>query len=90
MAHQVVTTGRDESQAEPRIARDQALKVLRRHDIQVVLANNGVEEFRVLLHHEGREVELALRHELGLFGQLMVGQMDIQLPKVGVRQELLH
>src|SRR5262249_12514382 len=89
-AHQVVTAGRYESQTEPRVPRDQALEVLGRHDIQIVLTYDGTDEFRVLLHYEGREVELALCHEFGLFGQFMVGQMNIQLPQVGVRQELLH
>ena len=48
------------------------------------------EKFRVLLHHEGGKVELALGHQLGLFGQFVVGQTDIQFPKVGVLEELLH
>jgi hypothetical protein len=38
-----------------------------RHDIQIVLTNDSVKEFRVLLHYESREVELALCHKLGLF-----------------------
>jgi hypothetical protein len=72
----------------PRVACNQALEVLGRQDIQVVPADDGLEEFRVLLHHKGREVELALRHEFGLFGQLVVGQTDIQLTQVGIRKKL--
>ena len=39
--HQVVTTGRDTAKTEPRVACNQALEVLGRHDIQAVLANDG-------------------------------------------------
>jgi hypothetical protein len=60
------------------------------HDIQVVLADDSAQEFGVFLHHKGRKVELALGHELGLFQQSVVRQVDIQPPKVFVREELSH
>ena len=56
------------AETEPWVARDQAMKDPWRHDIQIVLANDSVEEFRVLLHYERREVKLALCHKPGLFG----------------------
>src|SRR5262249_21938134 len=89
-AHQVVTTRRDTAKTEPRIACNQALKVLWRHDIQVMLTDDGVEEFGVFLDHEGSNVEFALRHQLGLFCQSVVRQMDVQPPQIRALKELTH
>jgi hypothetical protein len=44
----------------------------------------------VFLHHEGGEVELALGHQLGLFQQSVVRQMDIQRTQIWVLEELPH
>ena len=65
------TAGRDATGIKPGIAGNQSLEVVRRYEIQAVLAYEVAQEVCVLLHHESRKVELALRYELSLLGQCM-------------------
>jgi hypothetical protein len=53
-AHQVVATGWDLTETEPRIPCDETLEILRGHDIQFVPVDGGPKEFGIFLHYNGR------------------------------------
>jgi hypothetical protein len=71
-ANEVVSTCRDPSETEPGIARNQPLEVQRRDNVEAVLAEDVAQEFGVLLHDKGGEVERALGDEPRLLGQVVV------------------
>src|SRR5262249_11259765 len=77
-AHQVVTTGWDAPETEPWVARDQTLEIPRRHDIQTVLADDGMQKRGVFLYHDCGKVEFALRHQLGLLEPPVRRQTDVE------------
>ena len=73
--HQIVEARRDAPETQPRLAGDEALQVVRRNDIEPVIANELSEEFGILLHHHRRHIELALRDQLGLLRQCVWRQL---------------
>src|SRR5262249_3706424 len=55
---QVVAARRNTPQTKPRVTGKEALEVVGCGDIQVVAADDGADEFCVVLHHDGGEIEL--------------------------------
>src|SRR3954470_25040482 len=72
------------------MAGDEAWQVVWRHDVKLVAANERTEEFGILLHHNGGDIELALSDQLNLLRKRVMGQTNVEVTQIAVSQQLLH
>ena len=61
------------------MAGEQALEILRRDDVEIVFLDDFPQQRRVLVHHDGREIELARRDERGLLLERVTGGAHAEL-----------